>query len=67
MSEKVNWNNISRARKANIANAINNFGDGAHPMASATNLDYFDMTYLMNCLMSGVETSQKALRKARNR
>ena len=54
MSEKVNWDKISRERKATIAKAINSFGDGAHPMASATNLDYFDMTYLLNCLMSGV-------------
>ena len=59
MSFKVGWNRISRERKAKIATAINSFGDGAHPMASATNLDYFDMTYLLNCLMSGVEDDEK--------
>lgn len=55
MSEKANWDGISRERKEKIASAINIFGDGYHPAASATNLDYFDMTYLLNCLMSGVE------------
>ncbi len=59
MSEKANWDGISRERKAKIACAINTFGDGAHPLASDTNLDYFDMTYLLNCLMSGVELNQK--------
>ena len=61
MSQKVNWNNVSRERKAKIARAINSFGDSAHPMASATNLDYFDMTYLLNCVMSGVEYDEKRL------
>lgn len=59
MSEKANWDGISRERKAKIAGAINIFGDCTHPMAKATNLDYFDMTYLLNCLMSGVELNQK--------
>lgn len=63
MSEKVDWNRISRERKGLIAKAINTFGDHAHPMASATNLDYFDITYLMQCLLSGVEHDQKELRK----
>ena len=58
MSEKVNWDRISRERKAKIAAAINSFG---HPMAKDTNLDYFDMTYLLNCLMSGVEHYGKRL------
>lgn len=61
MSQKVNWNNISRERKAKISRAINSFGDNAHPMASATNLDYFDMTYLLNCVMSGVEYDAERL------
>jgi len=55
MSEKANWDKISRERKATIAAAINTFGDGAHPVASPTNLHYFDMAYLLNCLLSGVE------------
>jgi len=59
MSERVSWNKLSRERKAKIASAINTFGDGAHPVASATNLDYFDMTYLLQCLMSGVELNQR--------
>lgn len=63
MSEKVNWKRISRERKGLIAKAINTFGDNAHPMASATNLDYFDMTYLMQCLLSGVEYDKKELEK----
>lgn len=58
MSEKVIWDNISRERKAIIARAINTFGDGAHPMAKDTNLDYFDMTYLLQCLLSGVELGE---------
>ena len=54
MSEKVNWDTICRERKAIIALAINNFGDGAHPVASATNLDCFDITYVIQCITSGI-------------
>ncbi len=62
MSNKViMWDKISREKKAKIARAINTFGDGAHPMADATNLDYFDLTYLMQCLMSGVEDLEKRI------
>lgn len=66
MSEKVNWDKISRENKSKIAGAINSFGDGAHPMASATNLDYFDMTYLLQCLMSGVALNQKLYEESKN-
>ncbi len=61
MSEKVDWKRISRVRKERIARAVNIFGDGAHPMAEANNLDYFDITYLMNCLISGVEKLESKL------
>lgn len=63
MSEKINWKGVSRERKAKIARAINTFGDGAHPMASATNLDYYDATYLLNCILSGVDYDAEWIKK----
>ena len=39
-----------------IANAINIFGSGQHPVAEAQkNLDYFDLTYLLECLDKGID------------
>ena len=58
MSEKANWDKVSRERKSVIACAINSFGDAQHPVATATNLHYFDMTYLLNCLLSGIEADR---------
>ena len=65
MSEKANWDKISRERKAKIARAINTFGDAQHPTASATNLHYFDMSYLLNCLLSGIEDDAQRISKKR--
>lgn len=59
MNKEINWNDISRERKAKIAKAINSFGDNAHPMAEATNLESFDTTYVMQCVMSGVEYNER--------
>lgn len=59
MAGEIDWYDISRERKAKIAKAINSFGDGQHPMAEATNLDYFDNTYIMQCVLSGVEYNEK--------
>ena len=41
-----------------IASAINVFGSGDHPMASAENLDFFDLDYLLVCLDKGIEKSK---------
>ena len=41
-----------------IANAINVFGSGQHPVADAqNNLDYFDLDYLLDCLDKGIFAS----------
>lgn len=63
MAEKaINWNDVSRERKACIANSINLYGDGQHPAASATNLDYFDTTYVVECMCSRSIAQARALR-----
>ena len=41
-----------------IANAINVFGSGNHPIAQADNLDYFDLKYLLACLDKGIERTK---------
>lgn len=38
-----------------LATAINVFGSGDHPVAQVDNLDFFDLTYLLNCLDKGIE------------
>ena len=63
MNKEVNWNDVSRERKAVIANAINLYGDGAHPKAEATNLDSFDATYIVQCMASRIVASVAAMRK----
>lgn len=41
-----------------IANAINFFGSGQHPRASADNIDGFDLDYLLNCLDKGIDATK---------
>jgi len=38
-----------------IATAINVFGSGDHPAAQIDNLDFFDLTYLLECIDKGIE------------
>lgn len=60
--QEINWNDVSRERKALIAKSINLYGDGAHPMAEATNLAYFDATYIVQCMTSRIVASVAAMR-----
>jgi len=38
-----------------LADAINIFGSGEHPVAGSLNLDFFDLSYLLKCLDKGIE------------
>ena len=40
----------SKEHKEIIAQCVNSFGEGSHPMADAENAEYFAAAYIVECL-----------------
>tara|TARA_B110001454_G_scaffold38552_1_gene37982 strand:- start:17 stop:277 length:261 start_codon:yes stop_codon:yes gene_type:complete len=61
---KVNkMNNMNNEHATLLCRAINTFGDGQHPVAELSTIEYFNKEYSIEC----IEIAQKSIESIRNK